>query len=314
MNPQQRIDSFYENFVLPDVDYDQWFSAEEKAKIKDANYFKEQVKNLQLNPDSERGLRLPFNKTNDFRIRSGESTIHTGYNGHRKSMMLGYIQLGLIAQGEKCLTVSLEMQPKRTLDRQLKQFAGNDEPTLPIHDQFFNFVKGQLFIYDQLGTVNWKRVIGVCRYAINELGVTQCFLDSLMKFGIKKKDLETQAEFVDEMTTLGKDTGAHMHLVAHANKPMEGREDKPPSKYDVSGNADLTNMVDNVLIHHKVNEEKVKDNGFNQYMFTGKQRNPEGEDSEPVYGFCFQSNSLQFKSFKTAQRMDIDDWLNGRFI
>ena len=292
------------------IDFDQYLHPDDEAKIKPADHWRERVKEHQLNPQEAIGLRLPWNKAGNFRIRKGETTIHTGYNGHRKSMMLGYIQLGLIAQGEKCLSISLEMPPHITIDRQLKQFVGNEEPSLLMHDAFFEFVYSKLYLYDQIGTMKWRRVIAVCRYAIQELGVTQCFLDSLMKFGIKSKDHETQAEFVDEVTTLGKDTACHMHLVAHAKKPHESKESIPPNRYDVSGSGDISNMVDNVIIHH---QNKSEDRKYDQLMIVDKQRNPEGDEAEPSFIFTFEANGLQFKPYSNTAKMSNDDWTNARF-
>jgi len=299
-----RVDKYLDKMSIDDVDFDQYMNVEEKARVKDAVNWKERLKNYQLGEDQE-GLSLPWAKANDFRMRRGESTIHTGYNGHRKSMMLGLIQLAMVAQGEKCLSISLEMAPHITLDRMVKQFVGNGTPSFPMHDVFFDFLMDKLFIYDQVGTVKWKRVIAVSRYAIQELDVTQVFLDSLMKFGILKKDLETQAQFVDELTTLGKDTGAHFHLVAHANKPSEKNEFNAPSKYDVSGSSDITNMVDNVIIHHQ-NKQEVRE--YDQLFIVEKQRNPGGENPEPRYIFHFDEKSLQFKPYKTALNMTDEDW------
>lgn len=308
---QERIDNYADSLRFGEgIDFDQYLDQDDKAKVKDANHWQEKVKQYQLNPQESTGKRLPWLAAGDhFRIRAGETTIHTGYNGHKKSLMLGFIQLGLIAQSEKCLNISLEMPPHITLDRQIKQFAGNSEPTMPEHDQFFNFVKDNLYIYDQVGTMKWRRVIAVCRYAIQELGVTQLFLDSLMKFGIKSKDHETQAEFVDELTTLGKDTGAHCHLVAHAKKPGEGREHQPPSIFDISGSADLSNMVDNVLVHFS---DKREDKFHDQYINVNKQRNPESEITEPSIWFDFDSDSLQFIR-NEYQRMTPVEWEQAKF-
>lgn len=301
------------------IDFDSYLKSEEKNNIRHAEYWQEKVKDYQFNPQQSYGLKLPWMKFNkekqvreylSFKLRKGETTIHTGYNAHKKSMQIGFIQLGLIAQGAKCMTVSLEMPPVITLDRQIKQFAGSLEPTLANHDQFFDYVRDKLFIYDQLGTMKWKRVIGVCRYAIKEFGIDQIFLDSLMKFGIKSKDHETQAEFVDELTTLGKDTGAHIHLVAHSKKPTDIQgEAKPPCKYDISGSADLSNMVDNVIIHF---QNKAEQRTYDQLLIVDKQRNPDGEDTEPSYMFTF--DELQFKSYSNTPKMKPDDWMDGNFL
>lgn len=317
MNNLEKSQNILDQFMFGEgIDFDKYLNPEDQAKIKDANHWKEKVKDYQFNPQQQTGKSLPFTKAaNHFRIRPSETTIHTGYNGHKKSLMLGYIQLGLIAQGEKCLNVSLEMPPHITLDRQLKQFSNSSEPILPLHDQFFDFAKDDLFIYDQIGTMKWKRVIAVCRYAITELGVTQCFLDSLMKFGIKSKDHETQAEFTDELATLGKDTGAHIHLVAHSKKPGERGDQEMPGKYDIAGSADISNMVDNVLVHFSDTSDNPQ-KSYEQCIAVKKQRNPESEITEPTIGLDFNKESLQFiptDKYMAPPPMTANDWINGKF-
>lgn len=315
MNNLERSQSIVDALSFGEgIDFDTYLHPDEQAKVKPAEHWREKLKDYQFNPQVYEGKTLPFLKAgNDFRIRPSETTIHTGYNGHKKSLMLGYIQLGLISQNEKCLNISLEMPPHITLDRQIKQFACTTEPLLPTHDRFFKFVMDNLYIYDQVGTMKWKRVISVCRYAIKELGVTQVFLDSLMKFGIKSKDHETQAEFVDELTTIGKDTGAHIHLVAHSKKPSEQGEGKMPDKYDIAGSGDISNMVDNVIIHFS---DKSEDKMYDQVIKVAKQRNPETENTEPVFGLNFDPDSVQFipsrDGFPTS-KMSVDDWELGRF-
>ena len=310
MNPQQNVTQWMnEEMLIPEnIDLSAYMSSEDKYKIKNAPEFREQLKEHYLNPQQAQGLTLPWIAAKDFRIRPGESTIHTGYNGHRKSMMLGLIQLALIGQDAVCLGVSLEMRPHITLDRMLKQFTGDKEPNLSTHDRYFEFLNQKLFLYDQVGTVKWQRALAVARYAIEKLGVTQVFYDSLMKLGIKKKDLETQAEFVDEMTTLGKDTGAHFHLVAHSNKPAEYNENKAPTKYDISGSSDLSNMVDNVVVHFK---ESRPEKAYSQLMIVEKQRNPSGNDPEPAISFDFDDDNLQFQ--RDHMRYRPDDWELARW-
>jgi twinkle protein len=299
----KRYAEYQQSVMLPqNIDFDAWFTPEDKTKLKEASHWREDLKQHHLNPQSAKGLSLPFCDS-DYLIRLGEATIHSGYNGAKKSMMLGLIQLAMISQGQKCLSVSLEMKPIITLERMVKQFSGKGELSLPLHAEFFDFVKDKLFLYDQIGTMKWKRVVGVCRYAIEECGVNQIFLDSLMKFGIGTKDLETQAAFVDEIATLAKDTNTHIHLVAHSTKPNEYKEGTPPNKYQVAGSADISNMVDNVVIHFS-----AKDKEYDQLFIVAKQRDPSGNIAEPSWRLHFDGLSLQFRRKKDDLLFYPEDW------
>tara|TARA_S200002703_G_scaffold98191_1_gene84881 strand:+ start:3637 stop:4617 length:981 start_codon:yes stop_codon:yes gene_type:complete len=326
LNQLERSQSIVDALSFGDeVRFEDYFSPEEESKIKDSKVFRQDVVDSILNPHSAKGLLLPWKKTIDFRIRKGETTVHTGYNGHRKSMMLGVIQLGLMTQGGKCLTISLEMPPVKTIRRQIAQHSGigiNDYGVKDT-DSFYNFVSDNHLIYDQIGTMKWKKVVGICRYAINNLGAEYLFIDSLLKCGIMKGDYDTQCLFVDELTTLAKDTNTSIHLVAHSKKPSEIKsnnsgENKPPDKYAISGAAEISDMVDNVLIHHKLSPDAVtindQGNSYDQFIYVGKQRDPQGEDAEPIFGFEFNPMNLQFKSYSNTPKMSPDDWADGNFL
>jgi twinkle protein len=151
-------------------------------------------------------------------------------------------------------------------------------------------------------------MIGVARYAITELGVNHFVIDSLMKCGIAEDDHTKQKWFVDELSTLAKDTGGHIHLVAHSKKPETGKETMPSTKYSVSGSGHITNMADNVLISLSQKEEG-KD--YDQMLIVDKQRNGE---AEPKYILNFDSDNLQFKSFSNSPRMNNEDWIENRWI
>jgi twinkle protein len=198
-----------------------------------------------------------------------------------------------------------------TIERKVKQFAGNGQMSLPLQDQFFEFVSGNLWLYDQIGTMKWKRIIGISRWAIENLGITQVMIDSLMKCGIRSKDHETQAQFLDELTTLGKNTGAHMHPVAHSVKPSEYDETKPPSKYSTAGSADISNMVDNMLIHF---QQKKEPRTYDQMLIVDKQRNPEGNNAEPSFLFTFDEDCFQFKPETFAPTYNPEDWRSALWI
>ena len=121
-----------------DINFDEYLTdIPESAKIIHSSDYRDKVKESFLSPDCERGLRLPWRKATEFRFRDSELTVWTGYNGHKKSMMLGLIMLAMIAQGQKVCIASLEMKPIRSLTRMARQWVGVEEPTLPFTDKFF---------------------------------------------------------------------------------------------------------------------------------------------------------------------------------
>lgn len=293
--------------TIQDVDWQQWLSPSEQSKLRDASTYSAELKDSFLNPAIVAGHRLPWKKASDFRFRDGELTVWSGYNGSKKSMMLGFGALGFIAQGATVCIASLEMKPVTTLSRVVRQFVGVSEPTVQAMEEFFNWCRGKLWLYDQVGTVQPERMIAVARYAITALEVSHVVIDSLMKCGIAEDDYNRQKWFVDELSALAKDTNAHIHLVAHSRKPGDAKESNPSTKYSVAGSGNLTNMADNVLI---VFSNKDDSRDYDAALICDKQRNGE---KEPKYLLHFDERSLQFKGHETAQKLSPDDWRNCRW-
>lgn len=76
-----------------------------------------------------------------------------------------------------------------------------------------------------------------------------------MKCGIGLDDYNKQKYFVDELSTLAKDTNAHIHLVNHSRKGE--RESNVMSKFDIKGAGEITDMADNVFIIWKNKKKEV---------------------------------------------------------
>lgn len=219
---------------------------DDRARVRDASTWTDQLIEHFLLPPERSGATLPWPSTHaQFRFRPGELTIWSGINGHRKSMVTSQIMLDLIAQGERVCMASLEMQPVQTLARMARQAVGTDDPSVEYLRRFCGLVSGKLWIYDQIGTVATRRMLALSRYAREEKRVDHVVIDSLMKCGMATDDYNAQKRFVDGLATYCRDSGVHVHLVAHSRK---GQDEATPGKMDVSGTADLTNMVDNVWI------------------------------------------------------------------
>ncbi|MEX5606384.1 bifunctional DNA primase/helicase, partial [Pseudomonas syringae] len=72
------------------------------------------------------------------------------------------------------------------------------------------------------GTVKAKMMLAVIRYCAEKLKVNHFVIDSLMKCGIGEDDYNGQKAFLDSLTSIARDTGIHLHLVAHSRKAKDG--------------------------------------------------------------------------------------------
>ena len=308
-----------------DVDFEKYLKSSDLGQnVIGAESFIEDLREDFMNPVREITQTMPWPKTHaGFQFRAGEVTVYAGGNGGGKSMITGQIALGLLKQKQKVMIASFEMKPKRTLTRMLRQFAGEniDAPRYTnketyiknILDRMQMFALNQLWLYDQQGTVTAQQVIAVSRYSAVELGVQHIFIDSLMKCVSGEDDYNAQKMFVDELTSLARDHGVHIHLIHHIRKLAN--EEVKPSKSDLKGSGSISDQVDNVLLVWR-NKKKEHDAQTGQIdplipdamMMCEKQRNGESED---WYSLWYHKDSQQFVESCDSVPMSFDD--GGRF-
>ena len=271
----------------------------EYLKIKTPAQYKDEIINF-FTEDVMGGLPLPFEKTqSDFRIRMGELTVVSGYSGHGKTAWLSYCLLHLLKQ-TKVLIASFEMLPKATLGRLCMQ-TGNSDPTQSYIEDFVTQIENRLWLYDAEGETTALRVLDVIYYAAQELKVKVFVIDSLMKCGINEDDLNGQKNFANKLAVAARDLGIHIFLVAHSRKTES--EDNTPSKFDVAGSANITNLADNsISVHRNKRKEKALMYGDpaeewidtpDCTVYLNKQRH--GNGFEGQWGFWFESKTFRYK-------------------
>lgn len=189
---------------------------------------------------------LPWSKTfHSVRLRPGEVSLWPGINGHGKSLLTSQVALDLVAQDRRVVIASLEMWPVKTLRRMARQAIGNNEPTPSIIGEFIGWLARRLWLYDEHGRADPKRIAAVMRYAAVELKVHHFFMDSLMMVVAGEDDYNRQKDFVTECCAVAKDTGMHVHLIHHTKKLAD--EANVPNKFDAKGSGSITDQVDNVF-------------------------------------------------------------------
>lgn len=236
--------------LLPD-DFD--FSAYERetecrAKVRAASAFAEDLRRQFAPAESApRHAEMISTKLRDrLQFRPGEVTVWAGYNGHRKSMFTGQVSMDLIAQRQRTLLASFEMQPDRTLARMARQCFGVARPAHASLDAFSRWSDGRLWIFDHMGRISPSQCMAVLRYFADELQGQQVVIDSMMMVCASEEHLDEQKQFTTDLVRVTQETGLHVHLVAHCRKPQAG-EDKPPTKYDLRGSAAISDQAHNVV-------------------------------------------------------------------
>lgn len=301
--------------LIPDtIDFSKYLKeTDASTNVKPAHLWMKELAYDLRNPDQRKKVYLPWEQVRGvFNFRPGEVTLWAGQNGHGKTQMASQVMLSLMGQDERGVIASFEMKPKTTMQRLARMYAGMN-PFSPefqgeeaigalteLYTEFGQWTTGRLWIYDQQGTVNAERVIGMARYCAKELGIGHIMIDSLMKCVRGEDDYNGQKEFVDELTALARDNQVHVHLIHHIRKPSN--ENHVPDKYDNKGSGAITDLVDNVMMvwRNKAKEDDVKAKGamaakakeHDAAILCRKQRN--GED-EPTVLLWFDRDSQQYK-------------------
>jgi twinkle protein len=271
----------------------------EHLKIKKPSDYADEVEKF-FSEDVHGGTPLPFDKTlNDFRVRLGELSIVSGYSGHGKTAWLSYVMLHLMRQ-HKTLIASFEMLPKATLGRMCMQ-SDNPDPTPVYIQDFLAGIENRLYLYDANGETSAEKVLEVIYYGAEKLDVKLFVIDSLMKCGINEDDLNGQKAFANKLAVAARDLGIHIFLVAHSRKTAD--ESGSPSKFDVAGSANITNLADNSISVHRNKKKEIAirngeetDDVLSQpdcVVYLNKQRH--GNGTETRWGFWFDARTFRYK-------------------
>ena len=285
---------------LPDdIDLTDYMQSQEmRQKVRPASDFRADVLQRLKSDPSLTGERLPWKKTEKLiRFRAGELTLWTGINGPGKSKLLGQVAPGLMYQGAAVCIASLEMHPAETVKRMVEQAEGNGRRSERYGNQYLDWSDNRLWVYDHVGECKSDRMLALVRYCAAKLQIKHFFIDSLMKCGVKQDDYDAQSAFVSALCDICRDTGIHIHLVAHSKKQMD--ESRQPGKMDVKGSGTIGDLVFNIITiwRNKPKEaahaarDYSHDGESDQVLICDKQRNGNWEGK---VGLWFHPQSGQY--------------------
>jgi twinkle protein len=279
--------------LIPDsIDFAAYMDEPEQHNVRPASDWLQDTIDAFFKPaDSTPVPGMLWQKTlGKVKFRPGEVSLWAGVNGHGKSMFLSQVELDLCYQAERVMVASFEMRPVQQMHRMSRQAYAGREPSIPFLKSFHKWTDGRLWLYDQVGAVDWRKVIAVMRYARKQFGITQFVIDSLMKCVKGEDDYNGQKDFVNELCAFAQAHGVHVHLVHHVRKGES--EHKAPGKFDIKGAGAITDQVDNVLIVWRNKKAFEEQNGEpTAIVACEKQRNGEFEGK---FGFWFDVDSQQY--------------------
>lgn len=258
--------------------------------------------------EKAKGACLPWRKTWDnVRLREGEVSLWMGYNGHKKSMMLGQVAASLSSQGHRVCIASFEMAAHVTLARIVRQvLKGGDNPAL-IREVCKNV---RIWFYDQHGDATPSQCYAMIRYCAT-LGIDHIIIDPMIKVIRGTDDYNAQKDFIAQLCALARLHEVHIHLVHHARKGSD--ESQAPRKLDARGAGEITDQVDNVFVcwWNKAKQDKRETGGTveqtdpDALLICDKQRNGPWEG---FLGLWFDQKSLQFCADRYYETDDLMGW------
>lgn len=198
-------------------------------------------------------------------FNKGEVSLWSGKNGSAKSTIINQIAINAIDKNFKGVIFSGELPSHKMKNWVHLQCAGRQFTHK--YDRFDNlfyvkksvsekidsWLKDKLYVYNNEYGNNFEQLMCDVEEFVVEKGIDFVILDNLMALSLLTLDgdkYERQTQFINRICTSVKKFNYHIHIIAHPRKQIGFLR-----KDDISGNADLTNAVDNVFIAHRNNND-----------------------------------------------------------
>lgn len=220
--------------------------------------------------DRSKVVSIPsgFNGLDDKIIgfNKGETTVWSGKNSSGKSSILNQVILNACQQGFNCAIFSGELTKQRMKQWILQQCAGRQN-VLPskfsnlfytpkaVGDKIDKWLDNKLWLYDNDFGNKFENVLEYLKELCEKERIDVVVLDNLMALDLltlSGDKYQQQTTMILALTDFAKTYGIHLHIVCHPRKAVGFLR-----KDDISGTADLTNAVDNVIIVHRVNQDFI---------------------------------------------------------
>lgn len=274
--------------------------------------YTDEVIDLFYPKDNEaKGYTMPYERLEreDVHFRPAELTLWSGASGHGKSQVLSDCIPHWMQEGGVVCLASLEMAPRQSLKRLVKQVANVDRPTEGYLRACMGFLDESLLIYNKVGKASVTHMLEIFDYAHSRYGCDIFIVDSLMRLGIASDDYTGQENAVYQMVDWVISRNVHIHLVAHARKSERGSG--PAATEDVKGASEIGSNAFNIITiwRNREHEEKLAaaedaelaelQNKPSVILNVAKNRNG---DFEGKVGLWFDKETYRYRSSVELQR------------
>jgi twinkle protein len=180
-----------------------------------------------------------------FYFRPHELTVWTGAYGQGKSTFLNFVALNLLSQLSHTgvFMASMEMRAESTLRRLTTTYF--QEPATPSHAVTFLEKFGTRLVFaDVVGYISQDMLLEMMMFSFQRHGVQHFIVDSLMRVDGLEEEFAEQGRFMNRLQEFAKETGAHVHLVAHPRKSASGQRQ---DRLEIKGSSLIANNADNIV-------------------------------------------------------------------
>jgi len=262
--------------------------------------------------DDTQGFSSGWDKLDeeDIKFRPNELWGICGINGHGKSMWLNQLALNAVQQDKKVLIASMEMTPKSTMGRMLRQAGGSAHPPQPYRKKLLEWMSPNLWLFVDKLTPKPEDLMSCFEYAYRRYGIDTFIVDSLTNM-VRQDDYEGQQKFIEKLVNFKLSFPVTVFIVTHVRKGES--EYAAPNKYDVKGSGSITDLADGFLsvwknkrkneqleqaemLGEEPDEKYVKQ--WDMYLEVLKNRNGEYEGK---VGFEFDSQCCQYRDRKNGK-------------
>lgn len=207
----------------------------------------------------------------------GEVSMWSGANSSGKSTVLGQLCLNAINDGFKALMYSGELVPHRVKNWIQLQAAGRQFTKPTQYENLYyvpkntsrlidSWLNDKFFLYNNDYGNEYTQLIADLSERLEKGDIDMVVLDNLMTFDIDElasDENSRQTKVIKNISKLAKKYNVHIHIVAHPKKTTGFLR-----KNDISGSLNLSNIVDNVFIVHRVNNDFIRNT--NEYFGNGE--------------------------------------------
>lgn len=268
-------------------------------------------------------------------FNKGEISMWSGKNGSAKSTILNQVCVNAVQNGFNVLIFSGELTPQRVKTWTQLQCAGRlyTKPTdyenlyfVPnnIGEMIDNWLNDKFIIYNNRYGTEYKQLIEDIRDYVMKNNIDMVVLDNIMTIDfelVSGDKYDKQKNAILGIHRLAEELNIHIHIVAHPRKSLLFLR-----KDDISGSSDLTNVVENVFICHRLNKDfyKVAKDFFDQAIIDGFDeqtnaieicKNRDLGVMDEIFGFYYEVESKRILNYKYENKIyKWRDLYEGHFI